>query len=179
MSRTRTSEPMARVMYRSRLFRVERIRYKRQGRGIVYDRIAGPDTVVVLPLLSGGKILLERQYRAAVGRTLYELPAGHIEPGESAARAAARELEEEVGYRPGRLRRLYSAYVAPGTKTESQSMFIADRLARTEPRPEDDEFITPEAVTLSRAMRMIRSNEIDDAKTICAILFYARFVAAV
>ncbi len=164
----------SKVVYSSRLFRVERIHYKRQGRRIVYDRIAGPDTVVILALL-GGRILMEKQYRAAIGRTIYELPAGHIEPGESAAAAAARELEEEVGYKPGRVRKMYGAYVAPGTKTELQSMFIAEKLVKTRPRPEEDEFITCKAVTLEQAMRMIRSKQIKDAKTICAILFYARF----
>jgi ADP-ribose pyrophosphatase len=166
---------MAKVMYRSRLFRVEKYGFSRGAKTMMFDRILGPNTVTVVPVFGDGRILLERQYRHAIKKYLYELPAGHIDPGETPAQAASRELEEEVGYRPGKLSKLYAAYVSPGTKTELQTCFVATDLRRTKASPEEDEIITTKAVTLDQALRMARSNAVRDMKTIAALLFYARF----
>ncbi|PIQ82745.1 MAG: ADP-ribose pyrophosphatase [Candidatus Omnitrophica bacterium CG11_big_fil_rev_8_21_14_0_20_64_10] len=134
--------------------------------------IQHPMSVVILPLLPGRRLLLIRQYRHAIGRTIYELPAGTSEPGEAPLPCAKRELAEETGHRAGRWERLCDFYPAPGISTERMVLYRAARvtpLAR-KVAMDADEIITTEAVTEKEALRMIRSNQILDAKTIVGLL---------
>ncbi len=165
---------MSKVVYRSKMFRVERDSFTANGRKFVFDRIAGANTVTVLPVLDDGRIILERQYRYSIGRYLYELPAGHIEGGESAREAASRELEEEPGYRPGYLKALFSAYPSPGSKTELATYFIAKELVKTRTNREPDEIISLKIVAYRKALELVRKNQIVDLKTIACLLFYAK-----
>ncbi len=127
-SRQRRSEAMPKVMYRSKMFRVEKGSSEVKGRKFVFDRIVGPDTIMVLPVLKDGRIILERQYRHALSKYICELPAGHIDKGEKPDHAAVRELEEECGYRAGKLKFLFSAHPSPGSKTDLCFCFLAPKL---------------------------------------------------
>lgn len=164
------------VVYKTRLFDLEKFRDKKMGKTYFY-RIHGPDSVTILPFLDDGRILLERQYRTAIRRYIYELPAGAIDKGEKPIRAAARELEEETGYRPGSVRLLFDAYPSPGIRTEFSNIYIATRLVKTKTNLEPDELITIKKVKLSELVGMIKKNQIIDLKTIAAILFYVKFSA--
>lgn len=121
-------------------------------------------------------VVLLRQYRYAVGRELWEVPAGTLEPGESPEACALRELREEAGLEADRLRPLVSFFTTPGFSDERIHLYVATGLRRVEPEPEPEERIRREEIPLDRALRMVRHGEVDDAKTICALLGAERFL---
>jgi ADP-ribose pyrophosphatase len=168
----------SKVLFRGRVFTLKRDRVAEPG-GVMTTReiIVHPGSVVVLPVLSDGRIVLIRQYRHAAGQYLWELVAGHKEPNESAATGVHRELLEETGYTARRVRKLLRFYPSPGLLGERMDLFLAEGLTKGKAQPEDDERITQKIVTLSEAMRWIRSGKIVDSKTISGILFYAQFLA--
>lgn len=126
-------------------------------------------SVVLIPMLDDGRVLLIRQYRASVGRMLWEIPAGSCEEGESPDVAAARECEEETGLRPGRVERVRGLLPAPGFCDEMLVFYRVSQLAPPPAdstlRPDDDEDIEVKAVSLDEARRMVERGEIEDLKT--------------
>jgi len=126
--------------------------------------------VAIVPLLNDDTVLMIRQFRLAVNEVLLEVPAGTLEPGEPPEVCAARELEEETGYRAGTLRKLFSQYLAPGYSQEILHVFLAKDLEKTAQHTEDDESVEVVPVPLSRAVDMVLSGEIRDAKTIASLL---------
>jgi ADP-ribose pyrophosphatase len=150
--------------------RVDRVRLP-SGRETSREIIEHPGSVGILPLLTGNRVLLIRQYRHAVGGTIWEIPAGTMEPGETPTECAGRELEEETGYRARSLKLLFDCYAAPGYSMELMRVFLARGLKPTEQRPEEDEIISVEPVGSEKTFRMIRSGQIRDAKTICALAY--------
>jgi ADP-ribose pyrophosphatase len=131
--------------------------------------------VVILPFVDQERILLLRNRRYAVGQLLYELPAGTLEKGENPMNCAGRELEEETGYLAGRLKPIAKFYSSPGILTEKMFAFAAFDLTKTKPALEEGEEIEVMEVSFHQALEMIRHGEIEDAKTICALLMYERF----
>lgn len=117
------------------------------------------------------KVLLVRQYRYAADQYMWELPAGRIDAGERTLLAAKRELLEETGIRAKSWKRLFQFYASPGFVDETMDVFLATGLKQGEAQPEEDEQIEARFYSLTRAIRMIRSGEINDAKTMCALLF--------
>ncbi len=166
--------PKRRVAYRGPIFNVEEWGLPRTG--TKFARITGPDAVAVLPILDDGRILLERQYRHPLDRYLYEIPAGHIDPGEGPAHAARRELAEETGYVARMLTRLFGIYEAPGSLTQFLHVYLAQNLEKRKAHTEQDEIIMLRKVSIKEALSMIRANKIRDAKTVCGILYYSKFV---
>lgn len=164
------------VIYSERIFkgrvvnlRVDTVRLpngKTSQREIVEHRGA----VAIVPLLDEETVLMIRQFRLAVNEVLLEVPAGTLEPEEPPEVCAARELEEETGYRAGTLRKLFSQYLAPGYSQEILHVFLARDLEKTAQHPEEDESVEVVPVPLSRAVDMVLSGEIRDAKTIAALL---------
>ena len=126
-------------------------------------------SVVVAPMLEDGRLLLIRQYRPSVGRVLWELPAGSIDPDEPLERAAVRECAEETGFIPGAVERLVGLYPAPGFCDELLVFFRATLLTRVGPaspyRADDDEDIETRPMTLVEARAMVARGEIEDLKT--------------
>jgi ADP-ribose pyrophosphatase len=130
--------------------------------------------VVVLPLLDGDRVCLIRNERVAVHKMLIELPAGTIDGDEAPQAAAVRELEEETGYTAARWRELPAFYMSPGILNERMHVFVAEGLSAGEPKREDGEIIDNLVVAWDEAMRMAESGEIEDAKTLCALLLWDR-----
>jgi len=126
--------------------------------------------VALIPIDDAGRVLLVRQYRHAAGRVMIEVPAGTLEPGEDPAACAARELLEETGCTAARFDRIGGIHVSPGFCTEYIHLFRATGLVRGEARPEADEDIEIEAVPWDEAVRRVRDGEIQDAKTVAALL---------
>jgi len=145
------------------------------GREYVRQVVEHPGAVAVLPLLDAEKLVLIRQWRHAANRFLLEIPAGTLEPGEDLETCAARELEEETGFRAERLQKLSSFFVAPGYSSEEIHLFLGRGLRRSSSRPEEDEHIRLEITKLSDAVEMIRRGEIIDAKTVIALLIFKQF----
>ncbi|HET9014713.1 MAG TPA: NUDIX hydrolase [Thermomicrobiaceae bacterium] len=131
-----------------------------------------PGAVAILPVLPEGEVVLVRQYRHAVGRTLLEVPAGTREPDERTDACARRELAEETGYRAGSLRELVRFYVSPGWANEELVVYVATDLTAGEARPEDDERLEVVPVRPEDVPPLIAAGEIGDAKTIVALTAY-------
>jgi ADP-ribose pyrophosphatase len=132
-----------------------------------------PPAVVVIPIDDDGQVVLIRQYRAAIDRELWEVPAGSVDAGESAEAAARRECEEELGRAPDRVERLGSWYPTPGYCDEEMIFFRATGLRAPAPdsphKPDPDEDITAQTFTIAEARTMVKRSEIVDLKTAYAL----------
>jgi ADP-ribose pyrophosphatase len=138
--------------------------------------IKHPGAVCMIPVDAEGRLLLVTQYRHAAGKRLLELPAGTLEPGEDPQLAAIRELQEEVGQRPGRVQPIGGFFVAPGYTTEYIHLFVCDELHEDALDGDDDEDIEIEPTTLDEALRQIEVGGIVDAKSVIGVLRYARLI---
>jgi len=128
----------------------------------------------LIALDNQNRILLVRQYRSASAQTMSEIPAGLLNAGEDPMMAAVRELQEETGYKPGKIESLGGFYTAPGYTTEYIHLYVASQLVESRLPADEDEFIEVDHVTLEAALSMIEQGDIKDAKTIVALLMYAR-----
>ncbi|HEX5413119.1 MAG TPA: NUDIX hydrolase [Terriglobia bacterium] len=128
-------------------------------------------SVVVIPRLPNGNIVMVRQYRYATQGYLWELVAGSMDPGESVIRAARRELQEETGYRARSLNRLFSIYPSPGFLTEKMHLVEARDLTLVEASPEDDERIEVAEFSKIQLDKLLRQNKITDGKTLAGLLW--------
>jgi ADP-ribose diphosphatase len=165
------------VLYQGKVFRLQRDTVIEPG-NVQADRdiIVHPGSVVVMPIFKDGRVLLIRQYRHTVGEFLWELVAGRKEPNETPVAAARRELLEETGYTAKRLRKLMRIVPTPGFVKEWMWIFAAEGLTGGAAQPEEDERITPRIFTMKQAEKMIERGTLRDAKSICAILYYLRFI---
>jgi ADP-ribose pyrophosphatase len=143
----------------------------------IREVITHPGSVVVLPVLPDGRILLIRQYRHATRQYLWELVAGRVDPGETPKVAAARELKEETGYRAKRMRVFLDVFPTPGFLEERMFILLAEGLTAGAAEPEEDEKIISRVHTRRQLEVMIRRGKLRDAKSIAGILFYFRFVS--
>jgi ADP-ribose pyrophosphatase len=132
----------------------------------------GP-SVVLIPVKDDGQIVMIRQYRHALKRDIWELPAGNVDEGESAEAAAARECEEEIGQVPTRIERLGSFYPTPGYCDEEMILFRVSGLqsppAGSRHKPDEDEDIATRAMSSREAKAMVARGEIIDLKTAYAL----------
>lgn len=135
--------------------------------------ILHPPSVVILPVLDDGRVVLIRQFRHAINRMIYEIPAGTREPNEPALACAKRELMEETGYSASRWKRICEFYPAPGISTERMDLFVARGLKKLKKRiPMDkDERITVHPAPVRRTLQLVRKNKIRDAKSIIGIIW--------
>ncbi len=161
------------IVYAGSAFKVEAFLIKKTGTR--FSRVIMGNVVVVLPITKDGKVLLEKQYRYPLGKTLYEIPAGHVEKGESIAAAGKRELEEETGYRASRLTHMTSFYPTPGISEELIHLYLAEGLEKTEKNLDLDEIIETVKVSKAKMLNMIKQNKIEDGKSMVALLYYLCF----
>ena len=163
-----------RTSFTSRVFSVE-TGTKRFANGREHEVaiVRHPPSVVVVPIDDDGRVVLIRQYRAAVDRELWEVPAGSLDRGESAEAAARRECEEEIGRVPQRVERLGAFFPTPGYCDEEMIFFKATALdpppADSPHKPDEDEDITARPVTIAEARAMVARGEIVDLKTAYAL----------
>lgn len=177
MSAERAKVLSSKSLYKGRVFGVRRDRVIEPGGvSVTRDVVVHNGSVVLLPVFPDGDILLVRQYRHAAGRSLWELVAGRLEPGERPIAAARRELHEEAGYTARRLRKMLDLFPSPGFVSERMWVFLARGLVRGEAQPEDDERIAPRRFPLATVERMIRRGTLVDGKSLAAILYYSRFL---
>jgi ADP-ribose pyrophosphatase len=139
------------------------------------DIVIHPGAVVILPVLDSEHICLLRNHRWVVEETLWEIPAGTLEPGEELLSAAKRELQEETGYTAANWHYHGFFYASPGVLNEKLHLFIAHELTAGQNHPEADEELEPITVKLNEAVKMCLSGEIKDAKTITALLLWDRW----
>jgi ADP-ribose pyrophosphatase len=146
------------------------------------EMIRHPGASAVVPFLSDPngndpQVLLIRQYRYAADGFLLEIPAGRLDAGEDPRNCAVRELKEETGCSAERVDHLFTMYTTPGFTDEKIHLFMATGLVSGEPSHEVDEFLDLEPMLLSRALELVETGEIKDAKTALGLLFAAGFRA--
>lgn len=163
------------VAYRGRVYAVvvDRVR---EPKGVVALRevIRHHGSVVILAVddsVTPPRVLLERQYRYAADKYLWELPAGHIDPGEPSAKAAKRELLEETGLTAKTWKRALKFYVSPGILDETMEVFVATGLTTGKAQPEDDERIRTRFFSVPEALKMVQDGTIQDAKTLTSLFW--------
>ena len=133
-------------------------------------RVEHPDASAIVPFTNDGRIMLVKQYRYSIQETTYEIPAGKIDPGESAEECAKRELAEETGYRASELELLMTYIPAIGYSSERLYIYKCSNLEKIENyKPHSDEISQIEILALNEIQAKIRSGEIIDGKTIVAI----------
>lgn len=173
------------VIHRGKKFDFERVNLAPAGSEPVWREVVRhPGAVCILPLLEStaehprARLVLIRNHRFAIGgesgSLLWEIPAGTMESGESPERTGARELEEEAGYRAGRLSVLTSFYTTPGMTDERMVALFASELTEVGQRLEEDERIEVHVFTVAEVLQMIDSGEIVDGKTVLTVLFALR-----
>lgn len=149
------------------------------GQESVREWIDHPGAAAVVPLFDDGTTLLVRQYRYAPRRIFREVPAGKLDaPGEDPAEVAARELEEETGWKAGRLHALGALYPAIGYSNETIHFFLAEDLVESEQDLGDGEFLEVERVPFAEAVGQARRGEIRDMKSVVALLYAHNLVAS-
>ncbi|TFD92513.1 NUDIX hydrolase [Jeotgalibacillus sp. R-1-5s-1] len=134
--------------------------------------IKHPGAVCVIAVTDEGKIIMVEQYRKALERSILEIPAGKLEPGEEPHITAVRELEEETGYGCRELKPLISFYTSPGFADELVHVFVAEDLYKIEnaSATDEDEFVELIELTLEEAEECVKTQRIFDAKTAYAVL---------
>jgi ADP-ribose pyrophosphatase len=139
------------------------------GATIDLEVIRHPGAVAVVPLKADDTVLLIRQYRHAAGGFIHEVPAGKLDPGEDPLHCAARELEEEIGYRASRLTHALSFYTTPGFTDEVIHLFVATDLSPGTQKLDRDEVLEVVEMPLEQAIARIMDGTIRDAKTIIGL----------
>jgi ADP-ribose pyrophosphatase len=157
------------TIYKGRIFDIK-IDSIREG-DVEYKReiVVHKGSCVVIPVFDDGTVALVRQYRHAAGKYLLEICAGTLNTGEDPELGARRELEEEIGVTAGKIEKLCEFYVSPGFLTEKMHLYLATELTETQQMLEADEILTIERHTLPQALEMVRTGQIEDAKTIIGL----------
>ena len=130
--------------------------------------------VAVLPIFADGRVGLIQQYRPSVARLVWEIPAGKVDPGETAVESAHREIREEIGCQVDHLQPLGKVHNALGMSDAQVQLFAARVTVQDKQQTEDDEFIRLVCVPWDEALAMVKNGTISDAKTILALLLYER-----
>ena len=140
------------------------------GRTIKISYIEHPGAVIVVPILPDGRVVMMRQYRPALKKYIYELPAGTLDPKEAPLVCARRELLEETGYTAKQIKRLGQIYPVPGYSTEIIHIFKANGLEQVGAQPEVYEVIENVPMTKTQVRRLLTQGKLQDAKSICAFV---------
>ena len=149
---------------------------KRRGFHLVTREIVEhADCVAVIAVDADDNILLVKQYRQAPGKELLEIPAGGIDAGETPEQAVIREMQEETGFKPGRVARLSGFYSTPGFSNEFLHLYLAIDLAPGRLHAEDTPGIEVVKVPAPQAAALVASGKIEDAKTIAGLLYYLEY----
>jgi ADP-ribose pyrophosphatase len=137
------------------------------------ELIKHPGAVAIIPITNDNKIIFVEQYRKPLEKSIIEIPAGKLEPGEDPQRTAIRELEEETGYTTKKLTKIASFYTSPGFADELMHVYITRDLEKLQVPPalDEDEFVELIELTLDEAKRYVKEQRIHDAKTNYAVLY--------
>ncbi len=162
------------TVYTGRVFRVELDKVSlANGKQVELAIVRHPPSVILIPMLDDGRVMMIKQYRHALGRHIWEVPAGNIDPGEAPEAAAARECEEEIGLVPTTVERLGAFFPVPGYCDEQMIFFRVSGLKPPPPtsthKPDDDEDIQTQPMTPADAKAMVARGEVVDLKTAYAL----------
>ncbi|HHX60753.1 MAG TPA: NUDIX hydrolase [Epulopiscium sp.] len=141
-----------------------------------WDILLHDGAAAIVPIDNDGMIVLVEQYRGVADGMILEIPAGKLEKNEDPALCAARELEEETGYKAKKVERIGSIYSAVGFSDEVIELFVAKGLEEGTLNLDEDEYVNVKKYTLQEVMDMVLSGKIKDSKTISAIFIVKEMV---
>ena len=178
MSDLKESKLSSEAIFQGRLLDVRKDEVELpNGKTSTREWINHPGAVCCIPILPDGKIALIRQYRYPVQEEMIELPAGKLDRGEEPEKCAVRELEEEIGYYPGKLTFLTHIHPAIGFANEKMWLYLAEDLEKTDSKLDEDEFLELIPTDLSEAVQMVWDRKISDVKTIIGLLWVQRLLS--
>ena len=168
-----SSEPV----YQGRLLHVRRdgVRLP-DGSLATREYVVHPGAVLVVPVLADGRLVIERQYRYPLQRVFVEFPAGKLDPGESPLATGIRELQEEAGYTAREWTHLGVIHPLLSYSTEVIEIYLAEGLEHVGAKLDDGEFLEVGVMSVGEMLAAVARGEITDAKTVTALLLYARRV---
>ncbi len=162
------------LAYKGAIFEVYKDRMEfENGNHEDWDFIRHNGAAAVVPVMDDGRILMVRQYRSSVDRETLEIPAGKLDaPGEPGIGCATRELEEETGYRTDHMELLLSIYTTMGFCNEKIEIYVARNLQKAEQNLDENEYVDLIPYTVEELKTKIYTGELQDSKTVAAILAY-------
>ena len=165
------------TMYKAHVFDIEKVKIEfPDGRQGYYDLVRHAPAVVILPVTNEGRILFVRQDRLGAEKELLELPAGLVDGNEGTNAAAMRELREETGFESGDMIRIGSFYASAGYCDEYLTIYLARSLFWN-PLPQDEnEFLSCASMSVSEAYEYVESGQMEDSKTIAALMLAQKFI---
>lgn len=140
------------------------------GKKAFFEEVEHPGAAIIVPFIKN-KIVFIRQYRAVIGKYIWELPAGTLEPGETPFRCAKREVQEETGYAADSIRKLGYIYTTPGFCNEKIHIFRADCSRKSSLSLDENEVIKVKLFSRSETISLFSAGRINDSKTIAALSF--------
>jgi len=157
-------------LLQARNFKVARITIQNdEGKEIKRELIEHPGAACILPMIDDDTVLMVEQWRIGARKSLLEIPAGTLDQGEDPMACAARELEEETGYKAGKLEHLFTMFPSPGILDEKMFIFMARDLTKTQTNFDEDEQITTRPMSFRDLRIQLKANNIKDGKTIAAL----------
>ena len=157
-------------LLKARNFKVARITLQNdEGKEFKRELIEHPGAACVIPLLDDDTVLMVEQWRVGARKSLIEIPAGTLDDGEDPMACAARELEEETGYKAGKLEHLFTMYPSPGILDEKMFIFMARDLTKTQTNFDEDEQIVTKPMSFRDLRIQLKANNIKDGKTRAAL----------
>jgi ADP-ribose pyrophosphatase len=164
-------------VYQGSIIRVERQTVELpDGRKASRDIIRNAGASAVVPITEDRCIIMVTQFRKPIETTSLEIPAGKLDEGEDPLHCAARELEEETGYKAEKIEKILTLHPAPAFADEMLHIYKATGLTPGTSRPDEDEFITAQKYRIEDVLKMIEDGTIKDAKTIAGVLYCARLL---
>ena len=159
------------ILYDGKIVRLRRDTARLpNGNHALREVVEHPGGVSVVAVDEQGCVPMVRQFRYPLQRIMLELPAGKLERGEDPLLAAQRELSEEVGATPGKMTYLGAVYSSPGFCDEAIHLYLAQELTFGQLHPDEDEFLSTERIPLDTLVEMALNGQLDDAKSVAAIL---------
>lgn len=157
--------------------KVDEIEYESGNKGI-REIAVHPGGAVVIPITKDGKLILVTQFRYPIQKVSMEFPAGKLDKGEDPLICAERELEEETGFKAGKIHKLGEIYTTPGYSTELLHLYVAQDLTAGDHKREEGELgMELFELTMDEVEEKIASGEIKDSKTICGVYHLKNFLS--
>ena len=165
------------LIYKGSLISVKSLALKQKNKkSHKWDIVMHPGAVAVVPIDKENKIVMIKQFRQASNEIFFEIPAGILEENETKKKCAQRELQEEIGYKAKKIFSLGGIYTSPGFCNEYIYLFVAKNLEKSKLPPDEFEQIDVIHMSLEKVVQLINKNKIVDAKTICGILKYEKWI---